>query len=226
PTRAVGAAARLALVAGGLFLHGLGRYALLDPDEARHAEVAREMAAASGVRRLFLPTLDFEPYREKPPGYYWLVALAYGALGVGEAGARGGSALAAPGAVRALYAYALARVGGPAGAGAGAGAAAAGGGSRARPRPARGRGARGAPLGAGGPARPELPLRLRRHERAAPGVRKPARRAHLLLPPLGARAALPMDALRARPAPARGLRSAPARARPVGGARAHGAAAR
>src|SRR2546429_9701251 len=89
-TRAVGGAALLALVAGGLFLHGLGRYALLDPDEARHAEVAREMAAASGVRRLFLPTLDFEPYREKPPGYYWLVALAYGALGVGEAGGGGG----------------------------------------------------------------------------------------------------------------------------------------
>src|SRR5439155_16178981 len=102
-TRAVGGAALLALVAGGLFLHGLGRYALLDPDEARHAEVAREMAAARGVRRLFLPTLDFEPYREKPPGYYGLVALAYGALGVGEAGARAVSALAAPGRARAPH---------------------------------------------------------------------------------------------------------------------------
>src|SRR3989441_5951142 len=118
-TRAVGGAALLALVAGGLFLHGLGRYALLDPDEARHAEVAREMAAASGVRRLFLPTLDFEPYREKPPGYYWLVALAYGALGVGEAAARAVSALAALVAVLALYAYALPRWGLPAGLGAG-----------------------------------------------------------------------------------------------------------
>src|SRR5213595_3669808 len=122
-TRAVGGAALLALVAGGLFLHGLGRYALLDPDEARHAEVAREMAAASGVRRLFLPTLDFEPYREKPPGYYWLVALAYGALGVGEAAARAASALAALVAVLALYAYALPRWGVPAGLGAGAVAA-------------------------------------------------------------------------------------------------------
>src|SRR5881392_1955090 len=122
-TRAVGGAALLALVAGGLFLHGLGRYALLDPDEARHAEVAREMAAASGVRRLFLPTLDFEPYREKPPGYYWLVALAYGALGVGEAAARAVSALAALVAVLALYAYALPRWGLPAALGAGAVAA-------------------------------------------------------------------------------------------------------
>src|SRR5207247_2297641 len=112
PTRALGGAVLLAAVAGGLFFQGLGRYPLLDPDEARHAEVAREMAAASGVRRLFLPTLDLEPYREKPAGYYWLVALAYGALGVGEVAARAVSALAALVAVLALYAYALPR-GGP-----------------------------------------------------------------------------------------------------------------
>src|SRR5947199_7299621 len=110
-TRAVGGAALLALVAGGLFFQGLGRYPLLDPDEARHAEVAREMAAASGVRRLFLPTLDLEPYREKPAGYYWLVACAYGAFGVGEAAARAPSAPAALIAVLALYAHALPRWG-------------------------------------------------------------------------------------------------------------------
>src|SRR5438093_685364 len=114
-TRAVGGAALLALVAGALFLQDLGRYPLLDPDEARHAEVAREMAAGHGLRRLFLPTLDLEPYREKPAGYYWLVALAYGALGVGEAAARAVSALAALVAVLSLYAYALPRWGVPAG---------------------------------------------------------------------------------------------------------------
>lgn len=118
-TRAVGGAALLALVAGALFFQDLGRYPLLDPDEARHAEVAREMAAGHGLRRLFLPTLDLEPYREKPAGYYWLVALAYGALGVGEAAARAVSALAALVAVLALYAYALPRWGVPAGLGAG-----------------------------------------------------------------------------------------------------------
>src|SRR5881628_3807072 len=118
-TRAVGGAALLALVAGALFFHDLGRYPLLDPDEARHAEVAREMAAGHGLRRLFLPTLDLEPYREKPAGYYWLVALAYGALGVGEAAARAVSALAALVAVLSLYAYALPRWGVPAGLGAG-----------------------------------------------------------------------------------------------------------
>src|SRR5438876_6127907 len=118
-TRAVGGAALLALVAGALFLQDLGSYPLLDPDEARHAEVAREMAAGHGLRRLFLPTLDLEPYREKPAGYYWLVALAYGALGVGEAAARAVSALAALVAVLSLYAYALPRWGVPAGLGAG-----------------------------------------------------------------------------------------------------------
>src|SRR5438034_1375775 len=126
-TRAVGGAALLALVAGGLFLQGLGRYPLLDPDEARHAEVAREMAAGHGLRRLFLTTLDLEPYPEKPAGYYWLVALAYAALGVNEAAARAVSALAALVAVLALYAYALPRWGLPAALGAGAVAAASAG---------------------------------------------------------------------------------------------------
>src|SRR5437899_5242083 len=118
-TRAVGGAALLALVAGAVFFQDLGRYPLLDPAEARHAEVAREMAAGHGLRRLFPPTLDLEPYREKPAGYYWLVALAYGALGVGEAAARAVSALAALVAVLSLYAYALPRWGVAAGLGAG-----------------------------------------------------------------------------------------------------------
>src|SRR2546427_11070583 len=67
----------VAAVAGALFSQDLGRYPLWDPDEARHAEVAREMAAAHGIRRLLLPTLDLAPYREKPAGYYWLVTPAY-----------------------------------------------------------------------------------------------------------------------------------------------------
>src|SRR5256886_16436010 len=95
-TRAVGGAALLALVAGALFLQDLGSYPLLDPDEARHAEVAREMAAGHGLRRLFLPTLDLEPYREKPAGYYWLVAPPYGPPGAAEAAPPPASAPPAP----------------------------------------------------------------------------------------------------------------------------------
>src|SRR2546422_1796458 len=84
--RALAGAVLLALIGGALFFPALGAHPLLDPDEARHAEVAREMAAARGIRRLLLPTLDFRPYREKPPGYYWLVTLAFGLLRPGGAG--------------------------------------------------------------------------------------------------------------------------------------------
>src|SRR5881409_3688271 len=110
-SRALAGATLLAVIAGGLFFHALCRYPLLDPDEARHAEVAREMAQARGLRPLFLPTLDFRPYREKPAPYYWLVTLDYRALGTNEAGARAASAFAALAAVLALYAYALPRAG-------------------------------------------------------------------------------------------------------------------
>ncbi len=109
----LGGAALLALVAGATVLSGLGAYPLLDPDEARHAEVAREMAAGHGVRALLLPTLELQPYREKPPGFYWLAALAYAALGVTEAAARLPSAIAALLTVLAVYWWAVPRYGVP-----------------------------------------------------------------------------------------------------------------
>src|SRR6185369_6006268 len=99
---------------GLLFLSGLGAYPLLDPDEARHAEVAREMVVTRGLAHVILPTLDFRPYREKPPGHYWLVALAYRMLGVDERAARAVTALAALIGVVAIYAYAAPRAGVPA----------------------------------------------------------------------------------------------------------------
>src|SRR5438094_26926 len=109
--RAIAGGVLLALVAGGLFFQDLGRYPLWDPDEARHAEIAREMAAAHGWRRLVLPTLELAPYREKPPGHYWLVSLAYTALGVDAGAARTPSAVAAWLLVMTLYAWTLPRAG-------------------------------------------------------------------------------------------------------------------
>jgi 4-amino-4-deoxy-L-arabinose transferase-like glycosyltransferase len=103
------------MIVAGLFFMGLGRYPLLDPDEARHAEVAREMATGTGVRRLFLPTLELEPYREKPAPFYWLIMLAYRVGGVEAGAARAVSATAALVAVLAVYAFAVPRHG-PAGA--------------------------------------------------------------------------------------------------------------
>jgi len=109
--RGLAGGALLALVAAALFFDGLGRSPLLDPDEARHAEVAREMFEARGVRARLLPTLDYRPYSEKPPAYYWLVALAYGARGIDETGARTVSALAGLVGIVAIYAYAIPRFG-------------------------------------------------------------------------------------------------------------------
>src|SRR5437867_1575427 len=111
PRHAFAGGVLLALVAGGLFFQDLGRYPLWDPDEARHAEIAREMAAAHGWRRLVLPTLELAPYREKPPGHYWLVSLAYTALGVDAGAARTPSAVAAWLLVMTLYAWTLPRAG-------------------------------------------------------------------------------------------------------------------
>ena len=109
----LGGAALLLLVAGATFLSGLGAYPLLDPDEARHAEVAREMAAGQGVRALLLPTLELQPYREKPAGFYWLATLAYAGLGVTETAARLPSAIAALLTVLAVYWWAVPRYGVP-----------------------------------------------------------------------------------------------------------------
>ena len=109
--RALAGAATLAVVAGALFFQDLGRYPLWDQDEARHAEVACEMASAGGVRRLFLPTLELAPYREKPAGHYWLVALAYALGGVGAGSARAVNATAGLLTVLGLYAYMLSRAG-------------------------------------------------------------------------------------------------------------------
>jgi 4-amino-4-deoxy-L-arabinose transferase-like glycosyltransferase len=101
----------LAVVAGGLFFQDLGRYPLWDPDEARHAEVAREMATGHGFRRFVVPTLGLKAYREKPPGYYWLVTASYATFGVSDGAARAVNATAALALVLALYGWALPRVG-------------------------------------------------------------------------------------------------------------------
>src|SRR5204863_2301579 len=103
--RAIAGGLLVAAVAGALFSQDLGRYPLWDPDEARHAEVAREMAVAHGWRRLLLPTFELQPYPENPPGHYCLVSLAYAGLGVGARAARAPSAAAAWLLVMALYAW-------------------------------------------------------------------------------------------------------------------------
>ena len=91
----------LGLLAALLFLPGLGRRDLWNPDEARYAQVAREMTEA---RSWSLPRLNGEVYTQKPPLFFWLIAAA-GALGggIGETTARVPSALAAIGATLLVF---------------------------------------------------------------------------------------------------------------------------
>lgn len=79
-------------LAGFLFFFHLGTYGLWEPDEARYAEIAREMLAS---RNFIVPHLNYVPYIEKPPLLYWLTTLAMSLLGVNEFAARFINAFAA-----------------------------------------------------------------------------------------------------------------------------------
>jgi 4-amino-4-deoxy-L-arabinose transferase-like glycosyltransferase len=70
-----------AILAAILYLPGLGRPALWEPDEGRYAEIAREMVVSGDY---VTPRDDFELYFEKPPLVYWADAAAIGIFGVNE----------------------------------------------------------------------------------------------------------------------------------------------
>lgn len=61
------------------------RVPLVDPDEGRNAEVAREMAVDGDV---VIPHLDGMPYLDKPPGLFAAGALAIRAFGANRVAAR------------------------------------------------------------------------------------------------------------------------------------------
>jgi len=71
----------LALFFGALMFFGVGRLALANPDEARYAEIPREMALRGDW---VTPRLNDTPYFEKPPLVYWLVGASRALLGPGE----------------------------------------------------------------------------------------------------------------------------------------------
>jgi 4-amino-4-deoxy-L-arabinose transferase-like glycosyltransferase len=75
-----------------VFFVGLGKLALVGPDEPRYAEVAREMYVSGDY---VSPRLAGCLWFEKPAGYYWLAAASYELLGVSEFSARLPSALSA-----------------------------------------------------------------------------------------------------------------------------------
>jgi 4-amino-4-deoxy-L-arabinose transferase-like glycosyltransferase len=84
--------ALLLAVAGLLFFAWLGRLPLIEPDEGRNAEVAREMLASGD---LVTPHYDGFVYLDKPAVFFWMVAASFRFAGVNEWAARLPSALMA-----------------------------------------------------------------------------------------------------------------------------------
>lgn len=68
----------------------LGGYPLLQPDEGRNAEIAREMLESGAW---LIPTYNGLPYLDKPAFFFKAVALSFGLFGETEAAARLPSAL-------------------------------------------------------------------------------------------------------------------------------------
>ncbi|MFZ2089265.1 MAG: glycosyltransferase family 39 protein [Desulfobaccales bacterium] len=94
----------LTLVGVGLFFLRLGVPGLMDPDEGRYAEIAREMLLLKGW---LIPHLNLAPYLEKPPLVYWLTSASFAVFGQTEGAARLPAALAALAGV--FLAYGLGR---------------------------------------------------------------------------------------------------------------------
>ena len=83
----------LLIISSAIFLINLGGWDLWNPDEPRYALVAKEMAEGGNW---VLPHLNNQIYPDKPPVFFWLIALSYKAVGtVNSFAARLPSALAA-----------------------------------------------------------------------------------------------------------------------------------
>ncbi|MDD5438812.1 MAG: glycosyltransferase family 39 protein [Candidatus Omnitrophica bacterium] len=80
----------VSVIAGFVFLCGLGAMGLTDPDERFYAQSAKEMLDRGDW---ITPCIFDKPQFEKPIFYYWLVMISYKVFGVNEAAARLPSAL-------------------------------------------------------------------------------------------------------------------------------------
>jgi 4-amino-4-deoxy-L-arabinose transferase-like glycosyltransferase len=71
------------------FFFRLGSLPLIGADEPRYARIAQEMFQD---HRWVTPTLEFKPWFEKPPLYYWVTVPFYAVFGMTETAARLGPA--------------------------------------------------------------------------------------------------------------------------------------
>ncbi|HZU36838.1 MAG TPA: glycosyltransferase family 39 protein [Gemmataceae bacterium] len=78
-------AGSMVLLVAVLLLFGRLRLPLLEPDEARYAEIPREMLTTG---HWLVPVLHGQPYYHKPPLLYWLVMASYQVFGVHDWAAR------------------------------------------------------------------------------------------------------------------------------------------
>jgi len=82
---AVLASAAPSALAAVTFFFNLWRFGLWEPDEARYAEIAREMVSGGS---LVIPHLNYVIYVEKPPLLYWFTSLSFAVFGINEFAAR------------------------------------------------------------------------------------------------------------------------------------------
>ena len=88
------------LLLPGILLYPSRSFMLLEPDEGRYAQIPKEMVEGGSW---IVPTLQGEPYLDKPPLMYWLVAIGYKLFGVSEASARLIPALCVHGTILTVY---------------------------------------------------------------------------------------------------------------------------
>lgn len=90
------------LVLPGLLLYPCMTFPLFEPDEGRYAQIPREMLTAN---EWIVPTLQGEPYLDKPPLVYWLVMGSFSLFGFQAWAARLVPALAVHGTILLTYLF-------------------------------------------------------------------------------------------------------------------------
>jgi 4-amino-4-deoxy-L-arabinose transferase-like glycosyltransferase len=92
----------LLLILPGLLLYPCMSFYLFEPDEGRYAQIPREMLTRG---EWIVPTLQGEPYLDKPPLFYWLVMGSFAVFGFHDWAARLVTALAVHGTILLTYLF-------------------------------------------------------------------------------------------------------------------------